>query len=437
MIALRRKLLSFFVLALGIAGLVPQAGAVLTIKITHGVEGAIPIAIVPFGWDGTDASVPEDIGAVVTADLARSGRFDALPIGDLPARPHDGSAINFRNWRMLGTEFLLVGRIVRQPIKDYVLEFQLFDVFKGVQLVGYSMPAREDELRHKAHQISDMVYEKLTGQRGAFTTRIAYVTVTNARDRNARFSLRVADADGFNPQILVDSKQPLMSPAWSPDGSRLAYVSFEGKASAVYVQALDTGRRELISVGGDAVSAPAWSPDGKRLALAVTRAGNPDIYAYDFAGGKAQRLTDNSAIDTEPAWSPDGRDIVFTSDRGGQPQIYSMPARGGPARRLTFEGSYNARATWSPDGRLLAMVHGQDGRYRIAVLDVEHGLVQVLTSASLDESPSFAPNGAMIIYATQTGAGAELAAVSVDGRVRQSLVLDEGDVREPVWSPFK
>jgi len=190
-------------------------------------------------------------------------------------------------------------------------------------------------------------------------------------------------------------------------------------------------------VGGDAVSAPAWSPDGKRLALAVTRAGNPDIYAYDFAGGKAQRLTDNSAIDTEPAWSPDGRDIVFTSDRGGQPQIYSMPARGGPARRLTFEGSYNARATWSPDGRLLAMVHGQDGRYRIAVLDVEHGLVQVLTSASLDESPSFAPNGAMIIYATQTGAGAELAAVSVDGRVRQSLVLDEGDVREPVWSPFK
>ena len=413
---------------------VRPAWSALTIEITQGTEGAIPIAVVPFGWSGMAGGAPENISAIISADLNRSGRFEVLPDSDLVAHPTEGSQVQFQNWRMVNVDNLVIGRI-SEAGQQYSVQFQLFDVFRGNQVAGYSFNVGRQELRRVAHHISDLIYEKLTGERGAFNTQIAYVTTSGNPD-NKTYTLLVADSDGYNPQTILTSKEPLMSPSWSPDASQLAYVSFENKTAQIYVQELRTGtRRKLASFKG-INGAPAWSPDGRTLAVTLSRDGNPEIYTMDLKSNTLKRITNSAGIDTEPVWTPDGGSIIFTSDRGGSAQLYRVPASGGQARRITFEGNYNAGADISPDGRKIAMVHGAGGGYRIAVLDLGSGNLRVLTDGRLDESPSFSPNGSMIIYATGSGNREVLAAVSVDGSFRQRLSLQAGNVREPVWSPF-
>lgn len=434
---------NFLLLAvsLGVSLLANPARAVLNIEITQGIEGAVPVAVVPFAWEVTGPGAPprpaEDIAAIVAADLARTGRFETLPPKDMLARPHADSEINFGNWRMLGSEYLVVGTVTYQGADRYKIRFRLFDVFKGQELFGYSQSTSGNDLRRAAHLIGDMVYEKLTGEPGAFNTRVAYVTAQGPQ-KARRYSLWVADADGHNAQAMVNSPEPILSPSWSPDGTRLAYSSLEDSGhQVIFVQEVASGRREKVSSHKGLNGAPAWSPDGRSLALSLSKDGNAEIYVLDLPGKKERRLTQHWAIDTEPAWTPDGQSIIFTSDRGGQPQLYQVATVGGSAKRLTYEGAYNARASVSPNGKQVAMIHRNDGNYRVAVLDLESGNLRVLTDGRLDESPSFAPNGSMIIYATNSGQRGVLAAVSVDGRVRQRFSEQEGDVREPAWSPFK
>jgi TolB protein len=424
------------------------ARAVLNIEITQGVEGAVPVAIVPFAWEkpvphqqlpaalAAPKKAPLDVAAIVSADLARTGRFDPLPPKDMLARPNVDSKINFANWRIFQSENLVVGTLKYLGADRYKISFRLFDVFKGKQLEGFSLSTSGSDLRRAAHQVSDIIYQKLTGERGAFTTSVAYVTAASA-GKIKRYTLWVADADGFNPQSMVRSHEPILSPSWSPDGTRLAYSSLEDRGhQVVFVQDVASGRREKVSSYRGINGAPAWSPDGKSLALTLSKDGNAEIYVIDLGGGKERRLTRHWAIDTEPVWTPDGKSIIFTSDRGGRPQLYRVAVRGGRAERLTFEGKYNSRASVSSDGKQVAMIHRTDGKYRVAILDLDSGNLRVLTDGTLDESPSFAPNGSMIIYATSAGERGVLKAVSVDGRVHQRITVPEGDVREPAWSPF-
>jgi len=410
--------------------------AALTIEITKGIESALPIAIVPFGWDGPRINPPEDVADVIVSDLLSSGRFSPLPQRDLLARPTEGSEVNFRDWRLLGAPNLVVGKVIAKGEK-YKVQFQLFDVYREVQQVGFSFEASEADLRRIGHQISDIIYETLTGERGAFATRIAYVTATVLAN-NARFhSLFVADVDGHNAQLIVRSKEPLMSPAWSPDGTKLAYVSFEGGSAVIFVQNVFSGARERVSAFKGINGAPEWSPDGRRLVMSLSKDGNSEIYVMHLASKRLQRLTNHYAIDTEPTWAPNGRHIAFTSDRGGKPQIYRVSIDGGKPERLTYEGRYNTRPEYSPNGQHLVFVRGEAGEYRVAVMELETGMIQVLTDSRLDESPSFAPNGSMVIYATEHHGRGVLAAVSIDGRVQQRIVLQEGgDAREPAWGPF-
>lgn len=413
-----------------------QAQAELVIEITGGTEAALPIAIVPFGNEGF--APPEDISEVISNDLARSGRFEPLPKRDLISEPHEKPQINFRDWRLLRSEGLLVGKISSNDGETYQVQFQLFDVYKAQQLAGkrYQVPA--SGMRRLAHQIADQIYYTLTGEIGVFSTRLAFVSVLKNADGTKQFSLQVSDSDGANPRTVLQSKQPILSPAWSPDGERLSYVSFENGKAEVYVQEMRSGRRDSVAAFKGINSAPSWSPDGKKLALTLSKAGNPEIYVLELATGKLSRVTHNSqAIDTEAVWMPNSRELLFTSDRGGRPQIYKVSVDGGRAERLTFEGRYNASPDISPDGRTLTMVHGIDGKYYIAVQDLETGTVQVLTETGRDESPSFAPNGRMILYATDQQGKAVLAAVSVDGRIHQRLGESGSEVREPAWSPIR
>ena len=412
-----------------------SAHAVLTIEITRGVETGLPIAIVPFSWEGAVAPA-QNVSDVIEADLVRSGRFAALPRKDFISSPHEDKDVVFKDWRILKAEALVIGSVRLVSPGKYQVQFRLYDVFKQTQLAGFRYTVGSGMLRSVAHQISDIVYEKLTGEPGAFSTRIAYITREEPPRVKPVYKLQVADSDGFNPQTVVRSVEPLMSPAWSPDGNRLAYVSFEDKRSKVYIQNITNGRRELIAEFHGINSAPAWSPDGRQLALTLSRDGNAEIYIMRLDTRALKRLTYDPAIDTEAAWSPDGKDIIFTSDRAGSPQIYRMSADGGPAERLTFEGDYNARASYAPNGKLITFVSRQQGNFRIAVMQLDNRSMQVLTDTSLDESPSFAPNGRMIIYATEVRGRGVLASVSADGRVRQLFKFEEGDVREPAWSPY-
>ena len=420
-----------------LAGLAAPAHAGIRVEITQGVEGAQPVAAVPFLWDGEGAS-PVDVAAVVASDLARSGRFKPVPPDAQPQDPAAAQRLDAAQWRTAGIDYVVIGRIARAKVggKDgYTVRFQLFDALRGSQVLGYSIPVVGQELRRAAHRISDMVYEKLTGQPGAFSTRIAYIT--EVRDGAVRrYNLVVADSDGENPNTIVTSIEPMMSPAWSPDGRRLAYVSFENKLPQVFVQELASGRREVVSSRNGVNGAPAWSPDGTKLALALsTYEGNLDLYVLELRTRKLTRLTTSPAIDTEPSWFPDGRRIAFTSDRGGGPQIYEVDAEGKGTRRLSFEGDWNARPVVAPDGRSIALITREDGQFRVGVMDAR-GALRVLTDGRLDESPSFAPNSSIILYATEHRGRGVLAAVSTDGRVRQRLALAEGDVREPAWSPY-
>lgn len=436
-----RKTLTWLLLLLTVA----QARADLVIEITKGLEGALPIAVVPFGVASGEGSPPHDVAEIVSADLARSGRFDLLPAGDMLARPTRSEQVDFRDWRAVNVENLVIGEVEPNGPGGFLVKFRLYDVFRGEQITGFSIPTTARDLRSAAHQIADIIFETLTGLPGAFNTRIAYITSTRemaGRDKRGdpiwkeQVHLKVADADGYNPQTIVSSTDPLMSPSWSPDGRRIAYVSFEKGKPSIWVQEVFTGRREKLTAFKGINGAPAWSPDGQYLALTLSKDGNPDIFVMDLRQRSLRALTRHWAIDTEPAWSPDGSQILFTSDRGGMPQIYRVSVNGGEPQRLTFEGKYNARASYAPDGRNVTLVTRVNGNYRIGVLDTHKGDLRVLSDGSLDESPSFAPNGSMIIYATRAGGKGVLAAVSTDGRVKQRLGLQAGDVREPAWSPY-
>ena len=413
------------------------AAADLVIDV-QGVAQPTPVAIVPFGWEGRSAGMPLDVARVVTDDLHRSGRF--APIGEdrMLQKPTDGADVDFQDWSFVGVEAVVVGKVIQSGDDVYELRFQLFDVFGQRQLVGYRMPrVTRATMRGAAHRAADMIYEKLTGIKGVFGTRVAYVSAKR-QGGGQRYSLIVSDQDGYNEHTIMESGDPIMSPAWSPDSRQLAYVSFEGDQSSIWVQTLRTGNRFKVSSKPGINGAPSFSPDGRKLAITLGGVdGNPDVYVLDINSRRTTRLTTHRAIDTEGSWSPDGRYVYFTSDRSGGPQIYRVAATGGSPERVTFEGSYNARPRLSPDGNKLAMVHNDRGNYRIAVMDLERRDLLVLSTGNQDESPSFAPNSDILIYATRRGGNGVLESVSADGLIRQKLTSRAGgDVREPVWSPF-
>ncbi len=406
----------------------PLAQAELTIDITESADSGTPVAVVPFASSGT----PVDISQVINADLARSGYFKMLAQQSMPSRPTSASAVNFSEWQAINQNYLVVGQVNGGVGGNYSVQFQLLDVMKTGQLLGYQMNSSANDLRRTAHQISDLIFEKLTGKKGAFSGRIAYITHSQ---QGKQSQLQVADTDGINPQTITTSSEPLMSPSWSPDKSKIAYVSFEKKNAAVYVQTLITGQRSRVAEFPGINGAPAWSPDSTRLALTLSKDGSPDIYVLNLLTRSLNKLTKSYAIDTEPSWSPDGSKIVFTSDRGGKPQLYVVPSHGGQEQRITFSGDYNARGSFSPDGKSVVMVHGNGGDYRIGVMDLGSRSINVLTTGPSDESPSFAPNGTMVLYASKKGRTGFLSAVSLDGKMQQRLGFNGGDVREPAWSP--
>lgn len=415
---------------------VAPARAELTIQITQGVSDPIPIAIVPFGWAGI-GTAPFDVAELVARDLQSSGRFKPMPRTDMIELPTRAEEVELDDWRLLRNDFVVVGQLQPGATDAYTIQFQLINVLNGQKLLDYRQPATTRTLRAASHRVADLLFEKLTGIRGAFATRIAYVAV-DGQVPNRQFKLIVADADGENPRVVTESKQPLMSPAWSPDGQTVAYVTFEGNVASIYTQYLRTGERRRVSARAGINGAPAWSPDGKRLALTLSRKdGNLDVYVLGLSDQVLLRLTDDNAIDTEPAWAADSKSLYFTSDRSGSPQIYRVGITPGDrAQRVTFEGTYNARPRLSPDGTALAMVTLDRGGYRIGLLDLKSGVSRVLTQGRLDESPSFAPNGAVLIYGTQDKGRGVLATVSVDGSVQQRLAAEHSDIREPVWAPF-
>lgn len=407
--------------------------AELTVEITKGMDNAIPIAIVPFGWN-QPTRLPEDIAAIVSADLYRSGQFKPLDRADMLSRPTEESQVFYRDWKVLKTDYLVIGKLVPVDGGRYRADFQIFSVFDQRPLKNASVTSTN--LRALAHGVSDIVYQAITGIRGAFSTRILYVTMERMGPKKQRYRLYVADVDGYNDRIILESPEPILSPSWAPNGRHVAYVSFQSTRPAIYIQDIVTGRQQKITGFPGLNGAPSFSPDGKQLAMVLSKDGNPEIYIMDLASGQLRRLTSHYAIDTEPTWTPDGQSIVFTSERGGSPQIYRQHIASGKVERLTFDGSYNARPALTPDGRFLAMVHRSNGVFHIAVKDLVRGTFNVLTETDLDESPSIAPNASMILYATLHGGRGVLSAVSLDGRVNVRLPSRYGDVREPSWSPF-
>jgi len=402
----------------------------------QGVAQPTPVAIVPFGWQGNSPAMPLDIAEVIKGDLRRSGRFAPIPENDMLQKPTDGADVDFSDWSILGVEAVVVGKVTQVGVNAYSLRFQLFDPFSQRQLVGYQIPASRGTMRGAAHRAADMIYEKLTGIKGVFGTKVAYVTAEQ-QGRERLYSLIVSDQDGENEFKIMESMDPIMSPAWSPDSRQLAYVSFEGSKSSIFIQNLRSGNRFQVSNKPGINGAPAFSPDGRKLVITLGGVeGNPDIYVLDINSRGTKRLTTHRAIDTEGTWSPDGRYIYFTSDRSGGPQIYRISANGGTPERVTFEGSYNARPRLSPDGTRLAMVHNDRGNFRIAVMNVERKDLLVVSRGQQDESPSFAPNSDSLIYATRQRGDGVLETVSADGLIRQKMASGQGDVREPVWSPF-
>jgi len=382
-----------------------------------------------------------DVSAIVASDLARSGKFSPVAEKDLIAHPQKLADVHYKTWRIAGMDHIVIGNVTAQTNGTYQVQFRLIDILKAKQVLGYSFSATKNTLRDVSHQISDYIFTHITGLPGAFATRIAYVT--SVRSKSGLSSrLQVSDTDGYNPQTLLVSDQPIMSPAWSPDGSQLAYVSFESGQAEVFTHNIRTGVRKSVSNYPGLNGAPAWSPDGKKLALTLSKDGNPDIYILNLANNKLQRLTRHWSIDTEAVWTADGQSIIYTSSRTGRPQLYkrSVVDKSRP-ERLTFEGRYNASASVSADGKHVAYVHGEGNIYRIAVLELATKASRILTDGPLDESPEYSPNNSMILFASQEKRQAVLAAVSVDGRQKQRLAYSDdkadGGVREPSWAAVR
>jgi TolB protein len=408
---------------------VHDASAQLTIEIIGGGANQIPVTILPF--PGEERFI-QRTSQIIAADLQRSGMFRLGSVGSVRPFPAEPSEINYRYWKNEGAETLVIGSVVERADGHAEVRFRMMDVGKQSQLLGFSYTVTVSQLRVTAHKIADLIYEKLTGDTGVFATKICFVT------KNAnRFELQVADADGYNPEFILAHREPIISPQWSPDGTRIAYVSFERKKPIVFVHNLLDGSRTVLANFEGSNSAPAWSPDAKKLAVVLTKDGSSNIYTINADGSGLARFTNTQAIDTEPNFSRDGRYILFTSDRAGSPQIYRMRADGeGEAERMTFEGSYNVTPRHSPDGKSFIFIHRNEGRFNVAAVDLGSRQMQILTAGSFDQSPTFAPNGKMILYASVVKGRGILAAVSSDGRIKQRFTAQTGDIREPAWGPL-
>ncbi|HAC68628.1 MAG TPA: Tol-Pal system protein TolB [Pseudomonas sp.] len=421
---------------LGLVLVVGSAQAADPLVISSGSDRAIPIAVVPFGWQGGQP-LPEDLANIVSDDMRNSGVFSPIPRQNMLSQPTQASEVIFRDWKALGANYVLVGSVVPNGGRLQI-QYALFNVSTEQQVLTGNVGGSTDQLRDMAHFISDQAYEKLTGVKGAFSTRILYVTAERFSATNTRYTLQRADYDGARSVTLLQSREPILSPRFAPDGKRIAYVSFEQQRPRIFMQYIDTGRREQLTNFEGLNGAPAFSPDGNRLAFVLSKDGNPEIYVMDLGSRAIRRVTNDSSIDTEPFWGKDGQTIYFTSDRSGKPQIYKAGVNGGGAERVTFVGNYNANPKLSADEKTLVMVHRQEGftNFQIAAQDLQRGSVRVLSNTSLNDSPTVAPNGTMLIYATRQQDRGVLMLVSINGRVRIPLPTAQGDVREPSWSPY-
>lgn len=436
-----QKLVKALILTIYSVFMSVAAQAELSIQITQGVDNPIPIAVVPFSWEGSGV-LSEDVAQIVINDLEQVGEFRALSRSNMLSMPSEEREVFFNDWRVLAQDYLLVGKIDRAPGSQLVqVQYEFFDINRELKLAGEILTGSVAQLRDIGHEISNVVYEQVTGTRGAFTTQILYIVAEYETPEVVRYRLEKADYDGQRAQVLLESEEPIMSPSWSPNGEDVAYVSFETDLPRIYIQNIATGQRRQITNYPNINSSPVWSPDGSKLAMVLSKDGSPDIYVQDLRSNELVRLTDHPAIDTEPSWTPDGNSIVFMSDRTGQPQIYQMEL-GAPSyqvERLTYDCFQCLKAQYLPDGVNLVHVRRetrQDPNYQIAIANIETLRVITLTDTALDESPSIAPNGSMIMYATKFAGRGVLDAVSIDGRVKFRLPSSEGDVREPAWSPF-